>query len=225
MRCLSFRFDRQVRCLIKKCCVSTDSYGEMGVLYLYLFKDIWSYELVYILNSKEVFLQSHLTANTFFMHQSTTGTRAKTNLVVDFTSFLSRENRKGKLNLLREPRVIEWSVAPWWVEMRLETAACREVSEYTYSFRQPYKTNYLIECLAISHGCEWQLYQLRKKIFPIALPSMVEAENVSVQPCITRNRMKENCTTVFNYHGYVHFVVVLKLCIEMPKDGHHGWNL
>jgi len=49
-------------------------------------------------------------------------------------------------------------------------------------FRQLYKTNYLIEWLAISHGCLWQMYQLRKKIFPIVLPSMVEAENFSDHP-------------------------------------------
>jgi len=34
MRRSSFRFDRQGRCLIKECCVSKDSYGELGVLYL-----------------------------------------------------------------------------------------------------------------------------------------------------------------------------------------------
>ena len=30
-------------------------------------------------------------------------------------------------------------------------------------FRQLYKTNYLIEWLAISHGCLWQMYHFRKK--------------------------------------------------------------
>jgi hypothetical protein len=36
----------------------------------------------------------------------------------------------------------------------------------------------LMEWLAISHGCLWQMYQLReKKILPIVLPSMVEVEN------------------------------------------------
>jgi len=30
-------------------------------------------------------------------------------------------------------------------------------------FRQLYKTNYLIEWLAVSHGCLWQIYQLREK--------------------------------------------------------------
>ena len=32
-------------------------------------------------------------------------------------------------------------------------------------FRELYKTNYLIEWLAISHGCLWQMYQRRKKSF------------------------------------------------------------
>jgi hypothetical protein len=51
-------------------------------------------------------------------------------------------------------------------------------------FRQLYKTNYLIEWLTISHGCLWQMYQLKKKkILPIVLPSMVEAENFSDHPC------------------------------------------
>jgi hypothetical protein len=49
-------------------------------------------------------------------------------------------------------------------------------------FRQLYKTNYLTEWLAISHGCLWHMYQLRKKILPIVLPCMVEAENFSDHP-------------------------------------------
>ena len=49
-------------------------------------------------------------------------------------------------------------------------------------FRQLYKTNYLIEWLAVSHGLLWQMYQLRKKNLPILLPSMVEAENFSDHP-------------------------------------------
>ena len=47
-------------------------------------------------------------------------------------------------------------------------------------FRQMYKTNYLIEWRAISHGCLWQMYQLREKnILLILLPPMVEVENFS----------------------------------------------
>ena len=46
-------------------------------------------------------------------------------------------------------------------------------------FRPLYKTNYLIEGLAISHGCLWQEYQLRKETLPIVLPSMIEAEKFS----------------------------------------------
>jgi hypothetical protein len=50
-------------------------------------------------------------------------------------------------------------------------------------FRQLYKTNYLIEWLASSHGYLWQMYQLRrKKTLPIVLPSMVKAENFSDHP-------------------------------------------
>ena len=53
-------------------------------------------------------------------------------------------------------------------------------------FRQLYKTNYLIEWLAISHGCLWRMYQLRKKkILPIVLPSMFEADNFSDHPRIS----------------------------------------
>jgi hypothetical protein len=112
-------------------CVSTDSHGEMNVLYLV--RDVWSYELVHILARKVVFLLSHVTVNAFSMHQSTTRKTAKTNLVVVFTGFLQKENRRGKLNHLSEPRVIEWSTALWRVEIRLATAAWREVLEYVHN--------------------------------------------------------------------------------------------
>jgi len=49
-------------------------------------------------------------------------------------------------------------------------------------FRQLFKTNYLIEWLAVSHGCLWRMYQLKKKTLPILLPSVVEAENFSDHP-------------------------------------------
>jgi len=38
-----------------------------------------------------------------------------------------------------------------------------KVSRQHSCFRQPYKTNYLIEWLAVSHGCLWWMYQLRGK--------------------------------------------------------------
>jgi len=54
-------------------------------------------------------------------------------------------------------------------------------------FRQLYKTNYLVEWFAISHGWLWHMYQLREKILPVLLPSMVEAENLSDHPRIRHN--------------------------------------
>jgi len=58
-------------------------------------------------------------------------------------------------------------------------------------FRQLYKTNYFIEWIAISHGCLWQMYQLRKQILPIVLPSMVEAETLSDYPRILWKSVKK----------------------------------
>jgi hypothetical protein len=46
----------------------------------------------------------------------------------------------------------------------------------------------LIEWLVISHGCLWQVYQLRNKILQIVLPFMVEAEKFSDHPCISKQK-------------------------------------
>jgi hypothetical protein len=59
----------------------------------------------------------------------------------------------------------------------IHVKGCRQHS----CFRQLYKTNYLIEWRAASHGCLWQTYQLRGKILLI-LPSMVEAEKFLDHP-------------------------------------------
>ena len=72
-------------------------------------------------------------------------------------------------------------------------------------FRQLYKTNYLIEWLAISHRCLWQMYQLkRKKILPIVLSSMVETENFSYYPrnavfCIAPASLRNVCPSQFHF--------------------------
>jgi hypothetical protein len=57
-------------------------------------------------------------------------------------------------------------------------------------FRQLYKTNYLIEWLAISHGCLWQMYQFGGKILPIETASVVEADNFSDHPRSNLNIFK-----------------------------------
>ena len=74
-------------------------------------------------------------------------------------------------------------------------------------FRQLYKTNNLIEWHAISHGCLWQMYQLReKKIFLVLLPPKVEAENFS-------NRQR----TFYMFPIYFHtFTCKLLILISYP---------
>jgi hypothetical protein len=48
-----------------------------------------------------------------------------------------------------------------------------------------------MKLLAISHGCLWQMYQLKKKVLPIFLPSIVEAENFSDHPSINTRKYRD----------------------------------
>jgi hypothetical protein len=85
-------------------------------------------------------------------------------------------------------------------------------------FRQLYKTNYLIEWLAISCGCLWQMYQLREKILPIVLPYMVEAENFSDHPHI-----RHWTVPIQQYSGVsLHVNILLSAHFGCPGFTNHG---